>query len=456
MYLIPILVPIYLRGGERLVTTDWKRSLLLLRDSLNGRYGPLRVIAPWVDARTTPPDQPLEPVSASDEIELIPSFPNATRAREFWTQHVHTWRRDIAAALPTVDVVHAGMCEVYRPLTFIGFLSGLSAQKPTVFVQDTDQVLQHAQLHAGRPLRERLEARVYCEVFERCTRFGVARASLSLLKGEALRARYGRYAKNAKNFHDTSYFTRDVMPQALLEQRITGLLRRDRPLRLVYCGRLEARKGLDESIRALMLARSRDARVTLDIIGDGAERGALAQLSENLGADTAVRFLGSRAYGPALLSELSSYDALLFTPLAEDTPRMIFDGYAAGLPLLGYGIDYVREREAEDGAARSVAVRDVSALATLLCEVDRERRPLAALSECAREAARFHAADAWYQRRADWTHEAVADHHAARRIRRAAKSHTRSNPIQTAMPTASATRISTTCPADGAAARTPR
>lgn len=415
MYLVAIHVPIYTQGGERLLATDWKRSLLLLRDSFDGRFGRIHVVAPSLDARTTKADQPLELVHASDEIDLTPSFAYDTRAREFWTKHVRTWRRDVEAALPNADVVHAGFDDVYRPVNFIGFLCALRADKPTVFVQDTDQVLQMSELTRGAPIRRKVETKAYCELYERSVRFGVSRASLSLLKGRALHHRYGTYAKNAKNFHDTSYLTREVVSREQLEERISELLRGERPLRLVYCGRLEARKGLDESIDALARARAQGALVTLDIIGDGAERGALERQTQNLGVRDAVRFLGRRVYGSELLRDLAHYDALFFTPIAEDTPRMIFDGYAGGLPLLGYGIEYVREREAEDGAARSVPVRDTAAAAALLCSLDRDREQLAKLARRAHEAALYHAADAWYRRRAEWTYEAAASYRPARR-----------------------------------------
>jgi hypothetical protein len=254
MYLLPIHVPIYTHGTERLLATDWKRSLLLLRDSLQGRYGRVRVIAPTLPAAGAQAEQLLEPVHASDEIELVPSFSWDTRAREFWAKHVHTWRADIAAALPETDVVHTGFCDVYRPLVFLGFLAALRARKPTVFVQDTDQVLQHSHLSAGAPLKKRAQVRAYNEIFERSVRYGVARASLSLLKGRALHKRYGQYAANAKNFHDTSYFSQEIVARDKIEHRIATLLSEPRPLRVCYCGRLEARKGLAHSIEAVAAA----------------------------------------------------------------------------------------------------------------------------------------------------------------------------------------------------------
>src|SRR5262245_5076380 len=138
MYFIPIRVPIYVRGSERLLATDWKRSLLLLRDSLGGRYGRIRITAPVVDALSSTPDQVLEPVSHADEIDLHPSFPLHTRARAFWSKHVRTWHRDVARHIGEADVVHTGLCDVYRPMMFMAFLMAHRAGKPTVFVQDTD------------------------------------------------------------------------------------------------------------------------------------------------------------------------------------------------------------------------------------------------------------------------------------------------------------------------------
>jgi glycosyltransferase involved in cell wall biosynthesis len=409
MYLVPIHVPIFVRGSELLLSTDWRRSLLLLRDSFNGRYGRLRVVAPSIDVASTQHDQLLEPLQPGDELELFPSFPYYTRAREFWSKYLHVWRRDVAVHIPGAEVVHTGFCDVYRPMVFTGFLLALRANKPTVFVQDTDHVLQMTELTRGAPLPARVKAKAYTTAFEQAVRYGVAHASLSLLKGQALIDRYGPYAKNARNFHDTSFFTDEIMDEMRLERRLQGLQTDDRPLRLVYCGRLEARKGLADSIEAIAGARARGARVKFDVIGDGAVRQDLERQVERLGLRDAVKFLGMRTYGPDLLSDLAEYDALFFTPTAEDTPRMIFDGYAAGLPLIGYSIAYVLERQKEDGATLSVD-RTPLAAAQLLAELDRDRTRLATLARKAREAAKYHSADAWYRRRADWTNEAVEKH----------------------------------------------
>ena len=84
MYLIPIHVPIYQGGDRRLVTTEWKRSLELLRDSLQGRFGTLVVFAPSLPLEGAGAEQLLEEVvEDQDGIRLVPSFDLRCRTRAY-------------------------------------------------------------------------------------------------------------------------------------------------------------------------------------------------------------------------------------------------------------------------------------------------------------------------------------------------------------------------------------
>jgi glycosyltransferase involved in cell wall biosynthesis len=219
--------------------------------------------------------------------------------------------------------------------------------------------------------------------------------------------RYARYARNAHEFHDTSYLTSEMAPESDIERRISTLSTEQRPLRLVYCGRLVPRKGVGRAVDLVARARARGADVTFEVIGNGPEEPALREQIAAAGVGDGVKLAGSAPYGPSLLRRLSTFDALLFTPTAEDTPRMIFDGYAAGLPLIADGIPYVREREAEEGATLVLA-GDPAAAAEQLVSLSKERGALVDLTRAAVKAGRYHSADAWYRRRAEWTHEAVA------------------------------------------------
>jgi len=355
------------------------------------------------------PEQSLESLPEDSGIQLIASFPRNCRARQFWTRYRKQWIADIREQLPLAEVVHSGFCDVYKPINFTGHIEAVRAGKATVFVQDTDQDLQQRELSRHAPLGDRLRASAYCTIFERSVRHGVAHADLSLLKGRALHARYGRYARNAKDFEDTSYLSSEIVGDALVEARLATLDSR-RPLRFVYCGRFEKRKGVATSIELVHRARRAGAQVELHLIGDGPEHDALQSIGNRLDAGGWLHFLGKRTYGPSLLEELAQYDALLFTPLAEDTPRMIYDGYAAGLPLIGFDIDYVRRCSERDRAAVVLPAQDLEQSANALLALTEKREHLRQLSGAALAAARVHAADSWYRRRAEWTFEAVDRH----------------------------------------------
>jgi glycosyltransferase involved in cell wall biosynthesis len=410
MYLMPILVPIFVDGDRRLVATDWRRALLLLRDSLGGRYGDLVVLAPWLSASDSAArEQTLESLDGDAGLRLEPSVDARVRVGAFWRQAFRPYRAQLAGLLAGARVVHTGMDDLLRPLVELPLFMAFQRGVATVFVQDTDAVVQIRAL-AGPKLRQRARAVAYTTVLDRVGRAAAARADLSLLKGKQLMTRYAPHARNAREFHDTSYLLEEVVPEATVEARLAGLA--GRPLRFVYCGRLVARKGVAESVELIRRARARGADVTLDLIGNGPEESALRDQIAGAALGASVRLLGARPYGPALLRDLAAYDALLFTPTAEDTPRMIFDGYAAGLPLVGAGIPYVQERADEEKAA-IVLPADPDDAAARLAALDRRRSDLMPLTKAAHQAGRYHAADAWYRRRADWTHEAVARHDAA-------------------------------------------
>jgi glycosyltransferase involved in cell wall biosynthesis len=413
MYLVPIHVPIYLDGDRRLITTEWYRSLQLLRDSLRGRFGQIAVAAPSQPATSASIEQKITEVTdSSDDIVLFPDFDFRCRAREYWLRHRAPWQAKLAGLVENAAVVHAGLDDIYRPIAFEGFRTGLRLGRPTVFVQDTDIVIQQRQLAANRSAPGRVIAAAYSSVYEQVCRWSVARADLSLLKGSALMKRYGHFARNAKEFHDTSYFASDIATEEDLERRL-ATLSLPRPLRLVYCGRLIERKGVDRSLLIIARARSLGASLELDVIGEGAESGRLEKLAKSSGINLSVRFLGSHPYGPDLLKKLSAYDALLFTPTAEDTPRMIFDGYAAGLPLVAFGIGYVQERHLQERATYLLPKDQIEESASMLMDLDNNRGKLADLARMARVAAQYHSSDNWYRQRADWTVEAVGRHNRA-------------------------------------------
>lgn len=380
-------------------------ALTLLRDSFDSHFARFILVAPSLPADSTA--EILEPLGNDDGFDPRPSLSKNTDKRTYWLGGGRwRWKHDVARALDDADVVHTACDNLYLPLSLDAILMARARDLPHTFFVDTDSIVQNRNLIDAGLMRNGLDRAIYAWTYERVLRRIAARADVSFLKGRTLFERYGRYARNPKLFHDTSYRSDEVVGGDVIAQRLAT--RQHGALRLVYCGRLVARKGCDHSIDIVAKARAGGADITLDLIGSGEERQALEAQAWSQGVGEAVRFLGERPYGPGLLQDLAAYDGLLFTPVTEDTPRMIFDGYAAGLPLLGYGIPYVRERAAEEQATVLLPFGETESAAACLMGLAVDPGRLSTLTIAALQAGRDNSTDRWYRRRADWTLEAFA------------------------------------------------
>jgi glycosyltransferase involved in cell wall biosynthesis len=400
MYLVVIHVPFQqVRPGVARVSSDWGRALFLLRDSLRGRCGEIVVASP-----TLPPDHtwneqlPVDIDAAREHIRFEAVCPANLRARQFWprvTKLLRTCRRLAAEA----DVVHCGTSDLYRPIPQLGFLAARLEHRPTVFFEDTDIVTQIHQLDGGKIS---FKNRLYCWAFERSLRAIVARADLSFLKGRLLMERYARFARNARDFLDTSHGLDWCIGDQALDAKLAELVTA-RTLRCVSVGRLVARKGVDHSLQVMAELQRLGVPATLDILGNGPERAALEAQAGREQLANRVRFLDAVPYGPQMLADLQRYDLMLFTPLAEDTPRSIFDVLAAGVPVAGYAIDFVRDVIGDAGCGVTAPMGDWPTLAREIQSAWAHREEFLTLTRSAAASGRDNAAECWYDRRAQWT-----------------------------------------------------
>jgi glycosyltransferase involved in cell wall biosynthesis len=128
-------------------------------------------------------------------------------------------------------------------------------------------------------------------------------------------------------------------------------------------GRLVAIKDLATLLRALPLARARDPRIRLVIVGDGPERPALEQLAVDTGLAGSVRFLGWRH---DLVHLYGGLEVIALTSLNEGTPVALIEAMAAGLPVLATAVGGVPDVVADGHTGLLVPPRDPQAFADLM------------------------------------------------------------------------------------------
>jgi glycosyltransferase involved in cell wall biosynthesis len=134
----------------------------------------------------------------------------------------------------------------------------------------------------------------------------------------------------------------------LLDEQIEGIAEtrsRGPALRLVFAGRLTEEKGVRWLVESLS-KQPFPGGIHLDLFGAGPLEQWLhaAQVDK---PDLCIRFRGTLPYGEPLFRTLREYDALILPTLSDEQPRILFDAYSQGLPVIASQTegtaDYVTE-----------------------------------------------------------------------------------------------------------------
>lgn len=325
----------------------------------------------------------------------------------FWMRHsavvVHRLAREVRRA----HLVHAGTShDVYRPIEVLALLLAGLFGKRTICVVDIDQrqeaVMRHRTGRLGR--RSLLLCRYVYDPLRSLQLRGAARwCSLVLLKGRRLCRDYGRGRSHVKYILESAFSREQVIPAQELARKLAALEADERPLELVYFGRLTAYKGVDRCIAALALAAGQGgAPLRLTVIGAGEELQRLRELCARLAVEHLVTFRGALPFGPRLFAALHPCHLLLAAPLSEDTPRSALDALASGVPILAFDTEYYSSL-AESGAVDLVAWPSVEQMAARIADYARDKRRLIPMVHAGVEFARGNTQESWLDLRVRWT-----------------------------------------------------
>lgn len=409
-YLMVLRTPAFRSGPD---SFEIESAFALHLRTLRAKLGPLArtlvVATPELSAAQRAPLK-LERVWAHEGIVfrgLVPAFLGKLAYQRRLPSVLRALREEVEQA----DIIHAGPSRLFQMLEFPALIMARRRGKKTIAVTDVD----HRQSTRMRYLSGEFSLRAYVTtmLLHDTTRhlqqlYLVKYSSLVLLKGGALSSDYGSGRPNVKNFLDSAFEERHLIPVERLQAKLRRAARRDEPLRAVYFGRLVSIKGIGDMLRATRLALDQGARLRLRLIGSGVERPALEALRAELGLEEQVSFHDEVAFGEPLFDLLYDDDLLLAAPQAEDTPRSALDAFAAGQALLAYDTYYYRELAARGAPVDVVPWRDHRALAQRLVEIERDRPRLVEQLQAARDFAVPNTQEAWLDRRVAWTRELFA------------------------------------------------
>ena len=168
--------------------------------------------------------------------------------------------------------------------------------------------------------------------------------------------------------HVIPFFTSLLTAEQLERARMAARRERRGPgLRVLYTGRLSKSKNVDVLLRAAARAREAGQDVTVTVVGEGPERGALEALAGRLGIAEHTEFTGGLAFD-GVLGQLEAADALALASETEGWPKSIAEGMAFGLACIGSNIGIVPQMLGE-GRGLTVPPRDEEALTAALIKI---------------------------------------------------------------------------------------
>lgn len=406
-YLLILPVPFFpVNGGRAAVESAFALHLEQLLASLAPAVTAIEVLAPAMGAaeheRLKGSLRTLD--AATDRISFTAAFPlGRGRLGHLLGMPRLAWR--IWCAVGRARWVHAGPSQLFFPFENVGLLVGWLRWRDTVYVVDIDhRESARMNLATGTWSRGVYLRRRYLHDAWFALQHHVARmlCSTLFLKGKALVADFGRGRPHVHQILDCAH-SGDMVLGAPAQAKKLEALAAGRGLRACYFGRLVAYKGVDRMLRAVHAARAAGTDVTFDVYGGGDALDALRTLAAQLGLDTAVRFHGSRPYGPEFFAELQGFDVLLAAPLSEDTPRSAIDAQALGIAVLAFATYYYRDLAADGAGVTVVPWPDVDAMARAMARLATDRSQLADLARRGIAFAAANTQEEWLRRRASWT-----------------------------------------------------
>ncbi len=153
---------------------------------------------------------------------------------------------------------------------------------------------------------------------------------------------------------------------------------------------LRPEKDHETFLRAAAVIHKEAPKARFRIVGDGPRRPALHRLAAQLGIAAATEFAGWQTVDAGLFSKL---DLLVLSSASETFPAVILESFSAGVPVIATDVGSVAEMFSSEECGVLVPPRDPIELADAVVRLLKDPDGARAMTERARRAVEFYAAD---------------------------------------------------------------
>ncbi|NGX42809.1 MAG: Glycogen synthase [Chlamydiae bacterium] len=282
-------------------------------------------------------------------------------------------------AIKAVDIVHASIAD--WPLPFGWFVYPIARLRKKLSVL----VVESAFWRVGG--RISLKLRIKETVWETINRWCVGLADFTIFTHEQYRT---SLSKNQRGHIIPASWIKnsDIMLHRDCIENWTKLLENPSPLRLLFAGRLIVDKGILVLLNAAEQLKRCNAQITIDIIGSGNLLSACRSVSEKLQNNIKVNVLEPCPYGKPFFNLLRNYHAVVVPNISDDQPRILYDAFSQGIPIIGTNADGISYTVKHDQTGIIIEKNDVEALSEAIQQIAKKPASLRDLGLNALEKAR--------------------------------------------------------------------
>jgi glycosyltransferase involved in cell wall biosynthesis len=189
-------------------------------------------------------------------------------------------------------------------------------------------------LQPGLPVK--IKARITAPICERLNRWCVNTADLAIFtQQEYLKSLLTKQQKLGYVIHASWIDEENIISEAeateIWHKKISPSTQE---LKVLFAGRLNASKGILVLLEAMKILDKDNIPVKLDILGQGELLSECERVSKLSQRATEIKILGTVPYGFEFFQLLQEYHAIVVPSISDEQPRIVYDAYSQGIPVL--------------------------------------------------------------------------------------------------------------------------
>lgn len=303
--------------------------------------------------------------------------------------------RKVRHALRQTSVAHSGGAGWAFPLSF--YILALAPFHRFLWVVVIESAFWMKPERGAVSARQWLRHHIYRILLRACLK----RADARIFTTEAYR-KFFRQPEDASLIAPAVWIDdHDILSREALETRLAALPEDE--IRFIFPARLVAEKGTDTILEAIPhmeeMLTDEAPRISVDIMGTGPDAERCRTLARAHSGRIGVRMLEPVDYETEFLPILQGYHALLLANRYHEQPRVVFDGFSQGLPVISSRTEGVQEIVTENANALLYPIDDARALARAMLSFTRAPDRQVSMARAALETAKGHSHAAMHEAR---------------------------------------------------------